>query len=230
MMASQSTASGWPQVKTKSYGFSQPVSPGIAMCNVRIGVATAGKRNPRKRTNPAAIEDAEEGRPTMECIQPKRNPHTGPKPRRRYAYSPPASGIIAPNSEYESAPKSERIAPTIQAAKTTETKRPSRAISAGLRKIPVPIMVPTTIAPEAQAPSSRTSSSRFSVGAPVGASVVATIFLFASSSPAELLGRYFRLSLNAANHRSNGKRDARSYHHVPCKRHSGKTRDAENRG
>src|ERR1700682_4660028 len=95
MMASHSTASGCAQVKTKSYGFTQLVSPGIAMCSVKIGVATTGKRNLRKRTNPAAIEDAEEGRPTMEGIQTKRNPHTGPKPRRRYAYSPPASGIIA---------------------------------------------------------------------------------------------------------------------------------------
>src|SRR5437016_1746021 len=59
----------------------------------------------------------------------------------------------------------ERIAPTIQAAKTTETKRPSRAISAGLRKIPVPIMVPTTMAPEAHAPRPRTSSRRFVAGA-----------------------------------------------------------------
>src|ERR1700751_17452 len=57
----------------------------------------------------------------------------------------------------------ERTAPAIQAAKTTETKRPSRAISAGLRKMPVPIMVPTTMAAEAQGPRPRTSSRRFSV-------------------------------------------------------------------
>ena len=41
-----------------------------------------------------------------------------------------------------------------------ETVRPSRAISAGLRKMPVPIMVPTTMAPEAQAPRPRISSRR----------------------------------------------------------------------
>src|SRR6266851_5413186 len=50
MMASQRTASGCAQVKTKSYGFSQLVSPGIAMWSVKIGVATTGRRNPRKRT------------------------------------------------------------------------------------------------------------------------------------------------------------------------------------
>src|SRR6266446_5032243 len=49
---------------------------------------------------------------------------------------------MEPNSAKENAPKMERIAPTIHAAKTTETLRPSRAISAGLRKIPVPIIVP----------------------------------------------------------------------------------------
>src|SRR5271168_4112374 len=70
--------------------------------------------------------------------------------------------MAAPSSAKESAPKRERMAPTIHAAKTTETVRPSRAISEGFRKMPVPIMVPTTIAPEAHAPNPRNSSRRFS--------------------------------------------------------------------
>src|SRR5260370_14552178 len=90
----------------------------------------------------------------------------GPKPRRRYAYSPPASGIMEPNSRRENARKMERIAPMIHAAKTTETLRLTRAISAGFRKIPVPIIVPTTMAAEAHAPSPRTSSKRFSLNYP----------------------------------------------------------------
>src|SRR5258707_68175 len=109
---------------------------------------------------PAEIEANELGRPTIECIHPNKNPHCGPNPRRRYAYSPPASGMAAPSSAKESAPNIERIAPTIQAANTTETKRPSRAISAGFKKIPVPIIVPTTIAADAHGPSPRTNSSR----------------------------------------------------------------------
>ena len=133
------------------------------MCQVKIGAATAGRKNPTKRIIPAAMDDVEEGRPTMECIQPNRKPQAGPKPRRRYAYSPPASGIAAPSSANAKAPKRERTPPTIQAAKTTETLRPSRAISAGFRKIPVPIMVPTTMAAEAQGPRPRTSSRRFSL-------------------------------------------------------------------
>src|SRR5208283_6214653 len=49
------------------------------------------------------------------------------------------------------------------AANTMETKRPSRAISAGLRKMPVPTMVPTTMAADAHGPRPRTSSRRFSL-------------------------------------------------------------------
>src|ERR1035438_9945127 len=95
------------------------------MCNVKIGVAITGKRKPRNRTNPAAIEDNDDGLPTIECVHPNKNPHPGPNPRRRYAYSPPASGIAAPNSANESAPNNERIATTIQAANTPDTNRPS---------------------------------------------------------------------------------------------------------
>src|SRR5467141_2495588 len=73
---------------------------------------------------------------------------------------------MEPNSAKEKAPKIERMAPTIHAAKTMETLLPSRAISAGFRKMPVPIMVPTTMAAEAQAPRPRTSSSRFSLMSP----------------------------------------------------------------
>jgi len=53
------------------------------MWTVKSGVAIVGKKKLRKRIIPAAMEAAEEGRPTMECIQPKRNPQTGEKPRRR---------------------------------------------------------------------------------------------------------------------------------------------------
>ncbi|MGA7225642.1 MAG: hypothetical protein WBX16_22480, partial [Candidatus Acidiferrales bacterium] len=42
---------------------------------------------------------------------------------------------------------------------TRLTEPPTRAISPGFRKIPVPTMVPTTIAAAAHAPSARTRSS-----------------------------------------------------------------------
>src|SRR5690349_9931586 len=114
MMTSHNTATGWAQVKTKSYGLIQPANP--EKCRVKRGVPTAGIRKLRKRAIPAAMEAMEAGRPTIECIHPKMKPQVGPKPRRRYAYSPPASGMAAPSSAKESAPNIERIAPTIQAA------------------------------------------------------------------------------------------------------------------
>ena len=43
-------------------------------------------------------------------------PHTGPNPRRKYAYSPPASGIAAPSSAKLSAPNIDNTPPTIHAA------------------------------------------------------------------------------------------------------------------
>src|SRR5271169_717836 len=100
--------------------------------------------------------------------------------------------MAAPSSAKERAPKRERIAPTIHAAKTTETVRPSRAISAGLRKMPVPIIVPTTMAPEAHAPSPRTSS-----------------VVFRSLRAQRLL------SGHSANDKSNRERDDRADQHVP---------------
>src|ERR1700742_3725666 len=154
----QHTASGCAHVNTKSYGAIHCVSPGTAMCKVKIGAPTAGIKNPRNLTSPAPIDDSDEGLPTIECIHPNKKPHTGPNPRRKYAYSPPASGIIAPNSANASAPNKDSTAPTIHAANTTETNRPSRPISAGFRKIAVPIIVPTTIAADPHAPSPRTRS------------------------------------------------------------------------
>ncbi len=59
------------------------MKPGIAMCQVKIGAPTAGIKNPMKPIIPAAMEDWDDGRPTIECIQPKRNPHLGPRPRRK---------------------------------------------------------------------------------------------------------------------------------------------------
>src|SRR5713101_179506 len=162
MIASHKTATGCAHVNTKSYGFS---SANAGRCNVKIGAATAGIKKLANRAMPAAIDAIEDGRPTMECIQPNMNPHCGPKARRKYAYSPPASGIAAPNSANESAPNIESTAPTTHAANTTETNRPSRAISAGFRKMPVPIIVPTTIAAEAHGPSPRTSSKRLPLAA-----------------------------------------------------------------
>src|ERR1700724_1138918 len=98
---SVTTARGCAHVKTNS---ERSCRNGTEICNEKIGAATAGPKKPKKRSSPAAREDIEAGRPTMECIHPNKKPQTGPKPRRKYAYSPPASGIAAPSSAKASAP------------------------------------------------------------------------------------------------------------------------------
>src|SRR5437667_22590 len=111
----------------------------------------------------------------------------------------------------------ERIALIIQAAKTMETLRPSRAISAGLRKMPVPIMVPTTIAADAHAPRPRTSSRRFSVY---------------SSSPSWVRARCIvALRLHKpAGKPADDQRDDRANHEVPRTRHARELAYTYNRG
>src|SRR5580693_4092179 len=125
--------------------------------------------------------------------------------------------MAAPSSAKESGPKRERIAPTIQAAKTTLTKRPSRAISAGFRKMPVPIMVPTTMAAEAQAPRPRTSSRRFSVMSPLTEFWrVAQLSQTGAQQAAPLR------SNNSADGPAHKERDERANHEVPRVSHARK--------
>src|ERR1700693_2056304 len=107
------TAVGCAQVNTKSYGL--PVM-GLVMCHEKIGRARAGMTKPENRAKPAAIEAAELDSPTVECIQPKRNPQTGPRPFRKYAYWPPASGSAEPSSANDRAPNSDNSPPIIHAA------------------------------------------------------------------------------------------------------------------
>src|SRR4029077_14215768 len=115
-------AIGCAHVNTKSYGLPEK---GTVTCHEKIGTAIAGIRKVENRANPAAIEAAELDSPTVECIQPKRNPYTGPSPRFKYAYCPPASGIAAPSSAKDRAPNCERSPPAIHAALTMLTEPPT---------------------------------------------------------------------------------------------------------
>src|SRR3984885_14811876 len=133
---------------------------GLVRCQVKIGAAITGIKKLENRAKPAAIDAAELDSPTVECIHPNRNPHTGPSPLRKYAYCPPASGNAAPNSANESAPNSDSNPPTIHAPYTTLTAPPPAAISPGFKKIPVPTIVPITMAAAAHGPSARIRSTR----------------------------------------------------------------------
>src|SRR3954462_10530757 len=75
-------------------------------------------------------------------------------------YSPPASGFIAPSSAYVIAPKMESNPPTIHARYTSLAEPAACIISAGTRKMPLPMMVPMTIAVPCHTLSSRGSSRR----------------------------------------------------------------------
>src|SRR5580693_5116086 len=142
---------------------------GLVRCQVKIGAAITGIKKLENRAKPAAIDAAELDSPTVECIHPNRNPHTGPSPLRKYAYCPPASGNAAPNSANESAPNSDSNPPTIHAPYTTLTDPPTAAISPGFKKIPVPTIVPITMAAAAHGPSARIRSTRslFSAKIPI---------------------------------------------------------------
>src|SRR5271169_2190504 len=72
-----------------------------------------------------------------------------------YTYSPPACGFIAPSSAYVIAPAIDSAPPTIHARYTNRAEPTACIISAGTRKMPLPIIVPTTIAQAWLTPSSR---------------------------------------------------------------------------
>src|ERR1700683_2195231 len=106
-------AVGCAHVNTKSEG--APLNASVK-CHEKMGIASAGIRKLVNRAKPAAMDAAELDSPTVECIQPKRKPQTGPRPLRKYAYCPPASGIAAPSSAKDNAPNSESRPPAIHAA------------------------------------------------------------------------------------------------------------------
>src|SRR3954452_9177615 len=72
-------------------------------------------------------------------------------------YSPPALGIIAASSAYVSAPARLRRPATTQTVMTIPGVPTLHVITRDLRKTPVPMTSPITIAIAARAPSPRTS-------------------------------------------------------------------------
>src|SRR5215472_16107918 len=100
---------------------------------------------PSTRTNPAVTVAIEAGLAIRNHVHPYRNPGSGPYASRTYTYSPPANGRTAPNSAYVNAPKNESNPPTIQARYTNPAEPTACIISAGTRKIPLPMIVPATI-------------------------------------------------------------------------------------
>src|SRR6266404_5686331 len=82
---------------------------------------------------------------TKNSDQPKRKPVAAPKASRRKTYWPPARGIIAASSAQHSAPVIVITPASNQAASSQPGEPTSRADSDETRKMPDPIIEPTTI-------------------------------------------------------------------------------------
>src|SRR5207247_10310449 len=102
---------------------------------------------------------------TRNSVHPYRKPHSGENASRRYTYWPPALGIIAASSPYDSAPTTVRMPVMTQATSSQPGLPLSRAICADTMKMPEPIIEPTTTMVESYRPSPRLNSVSSSVAA-----------------------------------------------------------------
>ena len=77
-------------------------------------------------------------------IQPYKKPGMSPYASRKNTYSPPARGKSAPISAYVNAPASDKSPAHTQTSNTIDGEPTCCAMVADFKKIPVPIIVPTT--------------------------------------------------------------------------------------
>src|ERR1043166_3825499 len=96
---------------------------------------------------------------TRNSVQPYRNPHSGENASRRYTYWPPAFGIIAASSPYDSAAVSVSNPVTIQTTSNQPGEPTWRAMMDETIKIPEPIIEPATSIVESNNPNPLTSFS-----------------------------------------------------------------------
>src|SRR2546426_11915960 len=96
---------------------------------------------------------------THSSAHANRNAGSGPNDSRTNTYTPPERGNAAASSEYVSAPHSTTIAPTTQARRNSGTSSMRWATLAGVRKMPLPIVEPTSTATALHRPSRRINRS-----------------------------------------------------------------------
>src|SRR6266545_2642318 len=96
---------------------------------------------------------------THSSAHANRNAGSGPNDSRTNTYTPPERGNAAASSEYVSAPHSTTTAPTTQARRKSGTSSIRCATLAGVRKMPLPIVEPTSTATALHKPRRRTSRS-----------------------------------------------------------------------
>src|ERR1700677_1550051 len=88
-------------------------------------------------------------------VQPYRNPRVGENDSRRYTYCPPACGIMAASSPYDSAAVIVSTPAIIQESSSQPELPSCRDISADTMKIAEPIIPPATIMVLSNRPSPR---------------------------------------------------------------------------
>src|SRR2546423_3710835 len=98
--------------------------------------------------------------------QPTTKPARGPNASRTYTYFPPAAGCRVASSAKHSAPSSASAPPATQATNVSHGRPSCAATRPGVRKMPEPTMIPTTMA----SPSTRRRDRFSSVMAGGGAS------------------------------------------------------------
>src|SRR4051812_39944464 len=125
-----------------------------------------------------------------------------------YTYSPPDCGRIAPSSAKVSAPKNESTPPTNHARYTYFAEPTASIIVPGTRKMPLPMIVPTTIAVAWLGPRARTS--------PCSADLCSLATLVRP------LGIVRGVPEDQAGNIPDGERHRRADHHVPRPRHLGR--------
>src|SRR5207245_1045637 len=114
----------------------------------KTGVREAGQERSRARNSAAATPMAAIAAPFTPTlsIHPTTNAARRPNASRAYTYCPPARGYRVVSSEKHSAPSKAITPPSTQATKVSPG-RPRRAATIPcVRKIPEPIVIPTTIA------------------------------------------------------------------------------------
>src|SRR6266545_4273525 len=112
-------------------------------------------RNSPVTTPNAAIAAGYSANPSH---QPTTKPMRGPNASRAYTYLPPALGCRVASSAKHSAPRNASTPPSIQAMKVSHGRPSWWATRPGVRNIPDPIVMPTTMARPSKRRSDRFSS------------------------------------------------------------------------
>src|SRR5881396_1978390 len=113
----------------------------------------------RYSANGVAIAPSADARISTSSVHPNRNAGNRPKPSRMYTYTPPERGNSAASSAYVRAPHNASNPPSTHTPNIGSGVGTRSAMTAGVRKIPPPMVDPTSTATALQKPRRRGSRS-----------------------------------------------------------------------